>query len=299
MNTALLIIGTASGFGHSVYSAISKIVLKDRVRTPLLFLLYINIFQALATMVLWVKVDPILPPREGWEPLLAAGLTCLLAYLFLYSSLSCGDVSSVMPIMGSKVIFSGVLARLMLGEGHSWPIYLAIVLVAVSVAVLSYSPSREQHTHFRMRPIVLMLLCCVIFSFTDIFIKRSLVYLDSANFLVYYNLIVGTASLFIIPYLKLRGIPLRIPQRDMLTILLSAVFLIGSTLLFVQALKIAEGVVIPNILMATRGVFVVLISLVMTHRGSTMLDEQSKSVYAFRFAASLLIVLSIVIALKN
>jgi len=27
------------------------------------------------------------------------------AYLFLYTALHCGDVSSVMPIMGSKVIF--------------------------------------------------------------------------------------------------------------------------------------------------------------------------------------------------
>ena len=299
MNVALLLIGTASGFGHSVYSAIAKVVLKDRVRTPFLFLLYINLFQAVVTMLLWLAVNPVLPPMEGLAPLFAAGITCLIAYFFLYSSLSSGDVSSVMPIMGSKVIFSGVLARLMLNEGHSWPIYVAILLVAISIAVLSYSPSSGQHARFHTRPIALMLLCCIVFSFTDIFIKRSLTYLDPYNFLIYYNLIVGATSLVLIPYLRKRGVPLQIPKRDMLSILLAAVFLISSTLLFVKALQIAEGVVIPNILMATRGVFIVLISLVMTHRGSTMLDEQSKAVYALRFAASLLIVLSIVIALKN
>ena len=66
-----------------------------------------------------------------------------------------------------------------------------------------------------------------------------------------------------------------------------------------MALTIANGVVIPNILMATRGVFIVLISLILTHRGSTILDTQSKRVYAFCFAASLLIVLSIFIAMKE
>jgi len=81
--------------------------------------------------------------------------------------------------------------------------------------------------------------------------------------------------------------------------LITAALLLIATLLFVMALNMADGVVIPNILMATRGVFIVLISFVLTHRGSTALDTQSKSVYAFRLAASLLIVLSIGIAMKG
>jgi len=296
MDLALLVVGTASGFLHSIYSALSKVVLKRGLKTPLLFLLYVNVFQALGTFVLWLAVKPALP-GEALGPLLAAGGTCVLAYIFLYASLASGDVSSVMPIMGSKVIFSGALAHVMLNEGHSWPIYLAVFLVAVSVGVLGYSPAKGGHSRFQAKPIVLMLLCCVVFSFTDIFIKRSLLHLDSYNFLVYYNLIVGLASLLIIPYLRHRGVPLRVGSRNLRVIGLSAVFLIASTLLFVIALNLADGVVIPNILMATRGVFIVLISLVLSHRGSKALDEQSRGVYVFRFLASLLIVLSVVIAL--
>lgn len=41
-------------------------------------------------------------------------------------------------------------------------------------------------------------------------------------------------------------------------------------------LKMSSGVVIPNILMSTRGIFIVIISAVLTHRGSTMLETQSK-----------------------
>ena len=100
MDLALLVTGTACGFLHSVYSALSKLVLKRGLKTPLLFLLYVNVFQALGTLVLWTAVRPTLP-GEGLVPLLAAGGTCVLAYIFLYASLACGDGSSVLPIMGS------------------------------------------------------------------------------------------------------------------------------------------------------------------------------------------------------
>jgi len=189
MNVPLLLIGTGSGFAHSLYSVVSKYAIKERVRTPFLFLLYINVFQACISPVLWLGAAPTCPSAEVVPPLLIAGLTCALAYGFLYSSLSRGDVSSVMPIMGSKVIFSAFLARLMLLEGHSWPIYMAILLVAVSIATLSYSPTEGQTSRFRMKPIVLMLVCCFLFSITDVFIKKSLLHIDTYNFLIYYNII--------------------------------------------------------------------------------------------------------------
>jgi hypothetical protein len=79
----------------------------------------------------------------------------------------------------------------------------------------------------------------------------------------------------------------------------SAVSLVTATLLFVILLKMGSGVVIPNILQSTRGLFIVLISAVLTHRGSTMLETQSKKVYMLRLAASILIIISIWIALSH
>ena len=49
-----------------------------------------------------------------------AGVTCVIVFMFLYSALSSGDASSVMPIMGSKVIFAGLRAVPMIGETHGW-----------------------------------------------------------------------------------------------------------------------------------------------------------------------------------
>ena len=52
----------------------------------------------------------------------------------------------------------------------------------------------------------------MVFGFTDIYIKRTLVYLDSYNFMIYYNLIVGILALGVIPYLRKKGIPLRLKE---------------------------------------------------------------------------------------
>jgi drug/metabolite transporter (DMT)-like permease len=299
MNTILFLAGLSSGLAHSIYSAFSKALLKNRIKEPFLLFLYISIIQALVTPLLWIFIRPQFPPPAGWTPLLISCITCVAAYLFLYMALHCGDVSSVMPIMGSKVIFSGLLAIPMLHEKHNWQVYLAAVLVAISIAALSYSPSKSGSSKFPLKPIVLMTICSIIFGFTDIYIKRSLVYLDSYNFMIYYNFIVGVLSLCVIPHIMKRRISLILKGMDLQLSFYSAVSLVTATLLFTVMLKISSGVVIPNILQSTRGIFIVLISAVLTHRGSTMLETQSKKVYLLRLVASFLIVVSIWIALSH
>ena len=85
--------------------------------------------------------------------------------------------------------------------------------------------------------------------------------------------------------------------RDLQLSFYSAVSLVAATLLFVVlSEKCSSGVVIPNILQSTRGIFIVLISAVLTYRGNTMLETQSKKVYMLRLAASILILVSIWIA---
>ena len=299
MNLILFLAGLSSGLAHSIYSAFSKALLKNRIKEPFLLFLYVSVFQALVTPLLWIFIKPQLPSPGGWTPLFISCVTCVAAYLFLYSALHCGDVSSVMPIMGSKVIFAGLLAIPLLQEKHHWQVYIAAVLVAVAIAILSYSPSKSGSGLFPVKPIVLMTGCSVIFGFTDIFIKRSLVYLDSFNFMIYYNFIVGVLSLCVIPYIKKKKVSLALKGMDLRFSFYSAVSLVSATLLFVVMLKMSSGVVIPNILQSTRGIFIVLISAVLAHRGSTVLETQSKKVYMLRLVASVLIIVSIWIALSN
>lgn len=299
MNFLLLLVGTASGFFHSLYSAASKLALKDGSATPLLFLFYINVFQAALTPLLWLFVRPTVPVAACWPPLLAAGATCAVAYVFLYLSLSCGDVSSVMPVMGSKVVFAGLLAAAMLGEFHRWPIYVAAVLVAVAIAMLSYSPSTPGAARFPPKPLALMLACCLIFSLTDIYITRSLQHLDAYNFMVYYNFMAGLAALPLIPWLRRRRTSLRLAPGGLWLTLLSAVCLVAATLLFVAAVRMAQGVVVPNILMSTRGIFIVLISFALARSGQAALDRQGRGVFLLRLAASGLILLSVWFALTK
>jgi drug/metabolite transporter (DMT)-like permease len=299
MNLIFFLVGLSSGFAHSIYSAFSKALLKNRIEEPFLLFLYVSVIQALVTPLLWTFIKPQFPPAAGWTPLFISCITCVAAYLFLYTALHSGDVSSVMPVMGSKVIFSGLLALPMLHEKHNWQVYSAAVLVAISIAILSYSPSKSGSSRFPLKPIVLMTSCCVIFGFTDIYIKRSLVYLDSYNFMIYYNFIVGVLSLSVIPYIRKKKVSLVLKVMDLKLCFYSAVALVTATLLFVILLKMGNGVVIPNILQSTRGIFIVLISAALTHRGSTVLETQSRKVYLLRLTASILIIISIWIALSH
>lgn len=140
-----------------------------------------------------------------------------------------------------------------------------------------------------------MLISCIVFAFTDIFIKRSLAFVDSYNFLVYYNMMQGVYGLMVIPYLKKKKVPLVISGRPLGLCLMTSVVLLLGSLLIVLTFKLGDGVLIPNILMASRGVFIVLISMVAGSR----LDKQSGKVYLLRLAASELIILSIWIALSK
>ena len=286
--------GIGSGFFYSLYSAGSKFLLKDHIKEPFLLFMYISVFQGVLSPFLWIFVKPELPTLAAWEHLSLAGLTCALAYVFIYLSMHCGDVSSVMPIMGSKVLFTGLLAIFILNEIHGSAIYGATVLVAISIAVLSYSPGKGGNK-FALKPVILMLISCIVFAFTDILIKRSLAYTDSFNFLVFYNIMQGFYGLMVIPYLKYKKIPIRVSRKTLFFCFATSVMLLLGTLLIVITFKLGNGVLIPNILMASRGVFIVLISMI----AGSKLDKQSGKVYIMRLAASILIILSIWIALQN
>jgi drug/metabolite transporter (DMT)-like permease len=299
MNIIFLLIGLSSGFAHSIYSAFSKSLLKNRIREPFLLFLYVNALQALLTPLFWLVIQPKLPAPGGWMPLLTSCVTCVIAYCFLYTALHYGDASSVMPIMGSKVIFAGLLAVPMLGETHTWQVYIAVVIVAIAIAILGYSPSETGHTRFPPLPIFLMTTGCVIFGFTDIFIKRALSYVDAFNFMIYYNFFVGALSFCVIPYLKKRKVSLVLKGMDLKLSIYAAIAIVAATLLYVVLLEMGNGVVIPNILQSTRGIFIVLISAFLTHRGSTLLETQTRKVYVLRLAASFLIIISIWIALSH
>jgi drug/metabolite transporter (DMT)-like permease len=243
-------------------------------------------------------VPAVLPDAAAWPAILLAAGTCTIAYFFLYASLSLGDVSSVMPMMGSKVIFSGFLAHFMLGESHTTAIYLAALLVAISIAALSYSPRHAQGPSHAGLAAVLMLACCLIFGLTDIFIKRALAHVDASNFLVYYNALVAVGTLPVLALLRYRKQPLGVTRGDLGLLFLAAGFLMAATLLFVKSFNLADNVVVPNILVSTRGVFIVLLTAAASAHSSTRLDAQSRWIFLLRLAASSLLIFAIWLALR-
>ena len=73
-----------------------------------------------------------------------------------------------------------------------------------------------------------------------------MVYLDSYNFMIYYNFFGGILSLGIIPYIRKRGASLILKGVDLQLCFYSAVSLVAATLLFTVMLEMSGGVVIPT-----------------------------------------------------
>ena len=117
--------------------------------------------------------------------------------------------------------------------------------------------------------------------------------------MIYYNFLVGIGLLILVPYLKNKKVPVVPKGQDLWLGMASAFFLVLATLLFVISLQLAEGVLIPNILQSTRGVFIVLISAALARTGSAALETHSMKVYLLRLFASSLIIVSIWLALTK
>ena len=120
---------------------------------------------------------------------------------------------------------------------------MAAVLVAVAIALLSYSPSKEavdspeaDRPDDRLQHHI---------QVTDISIKRSLLFLDSYNFMIYYNFIVGVLS-SASSLCQEKRTARALNGGDLRLSLYSAVALVAATLLFTIMLKISSGVVIPT-----------------------------------------------------
>ena len=128
--------------------------------------------------------------------------------------------------------------------------------------------------------------------------RRSLRFVDPYSFMVYYNALLAFGSLLVIPYLRRARVPLRVGGGSLVLSLLAAAFLVAATSLFVVSFNLAGGVVVPNILMSTRGVFIVLITAAMNSHGRLSLDRQSRGIYLLRFAASVAIIFSVWLALS-
>jgi drug/metabolite transporter (DMT)-like permease len=247
---------------------------------------------AVSLVVLAVSRYPF--PAAGWAPLFGLSAVLLSAYYVTNRAMQEGDASTVAPLLGMKVPLTALLSFLILGETHPRGVYLAVLLAACAIACFGLGRPRTAQGSHGHRPIVAVVLACsaaLLLATADQLAKLGLAYATAPALVVWSNLMGGVvgAGLLARPHYR----QYRIKWLDVGLFVLRGVLLVGAISALYSAYRAADGVTIPNVLLATRGLVVLGAGYLLGKLLKTPMESQPGRVYVLRVLGALLIVASV------
>jgi drug/metabolite transporter (DMT)-like permease len=160
-------------------------------------LIFNNVVLGIAFLPL-LALDPHpVPWRLAYLPAITA-LTFVLGHLLNVVSLKLGDVSVATPLLGSKVVFVALIARLL----FQWPVS-GVQMVAATLTtagVLAMGLADLHHGRRTLITIGLSLGCAAAFAMTDTLIQLWAADFGVFNFLSLLFLSLGGLSLLTLPF---------------------------------------------------------------------------------------------------
>lgn len=293
-----------AAFGSALFSAagflIIKHVLKNLIKDAVVFVFFFNVFNALIGMLFWLKVPFCFPSLETMGIIFLTSIFAFVGFFFNYIAFLKGDISTTGPLMGLKIPFVALSSYLLLGERHGALVYLGVFLSMVSVGLLSWEDRNKLKAKPKIgRPVLLMILATVLYAFSDTAIKVGLRKIDSWNFSVHYLIVVGLLSLFIYPFI--RNCPeIKLTPRAYGYLVLASLFMVGMTVLFFLSFKGGGNITIPNILLSSRGILVVLATFVLAHMAKNpILESQSRGTYVIRLMGAVLMTVAVALVVMK
>lgn len=286
--------------GLALYSFLIKVIVRYRLCSPLLSVLWIHIAGgAISLVLLLVRPGAFVFPVEKLWYFVGAFSLLALANLLLSIGLQEGDASQVVPLLGLKIPMVALLSFLLVGESHSPMVYIAVVLSAAAVFLFGMgSPQASQGGNSRhpVFAIVLGIAAALVFSCADICVKQCIETYSPMSVLVW-SLI--CTSVFFVPLLKL---PIfrkyRVQWAEIGFFLLAGGMLLTGGFLFFRSIEQADNVTLPNIVLSLRGFFALLVGFFLGRTQKTPIEKQTGQVYLYRTVATFLLFTSILLILR-
>ncbi|MFH1006258.1 MAG: EamA family transporter [Candidatus Latescibacterota bacterium] len=289
-----------AALGAAVFSAVAflltKHLLKNLLKDAFVFIFYHNLFSGSLGVLLWVIVGLSLPDRSTMGIVFAISLLAFVGFLFNYVAFEKGDISTTGPLMGLKIPFVALCSFLIMGERHEGLVYVGVLLSMVSIALLSW----EDRSQARSRPalgaaVLLMTLATVLYAIADTFVMVVLTRMGSFHFTSYFLIFQALFSWFVYPFIRNRP-AMKLTLRVSGYFVVLACLTMASSMLFFLSIKTGGNVTIPNILLSSRGVLVVLATFGLAHLAKNpMLESQSRHTYAVRLVGAAM--MSVAVAL--
>lgn len=253
----------------------------------------VNVVNALCYLLLAVLSGPTIAWELLWQPALIA--CCLFAGMATqFIALERGDVSVIVPILGTKVLLVAFLTPFLVGETVWSGLWVSAVLSVTGVAFLNWQGSN------RVKPSLWAMLVagCVsapCFALFDILVQKWGPTWGASRLLpIIFSLTAGLSVLssFVVP-VKLGTIP-----KPAWKWLLSGALLIGlQSILFVGCVAVYGGATRANIFYSIRGLVSVLLVWTIGHWFSSVERSLGLSVLCSRLLGAAFLLTAIIIAI--
>jgi len=254
-----------------------------------------NVLLAILFLPLFAFESRPMPWSQWFFPVLT-GAAFAAGHLFNVLSLRVGDVSVATPLLGAKVIFVALLARLVFG----WPLaatqWIAAGLTTAGVFLMGltdFKPGRRAGL-----TTVLALGCAAAFSLTDVMIQSWADGFGVFNFLPFQFAALGIFSIAMLPFFGLSS--LRAPRKAWRWIFAAAGLSALQAILVTTAIGIWRDAATVNVVYATRGLWSIVFVWCVGHwLKNSERHTAGPRAMGFRSVGAALILVSVALAVKR
>lgn len=295
--------GIGFGLGAAVFQSLSYLCIRlfnkrhnDTIIT-LLALSHILMGVISIPLAVWLWPEAMPPVRVYFWSLLGTSGLYLLGQFFLFAAIIHSEPSRVAPMLGLKVFILALISALFLGQHFGPGKWIAVVLTTAAVLLLSGSSGSAKRLEGRF--ILLGLLACISYCFSDLCIK---VLVNHFAFMgILRGAVFATAVSYILCGLIGGGVVALDPRHSTRDTWLYAVPFAVSWFLAMICLFSCFGltsVVFGNILQSARGIISIGLGFIIAHLGfETLESKPAGHIIAKRLTAAVFMVAAVVLFL--
>lgn len=281
-----------AAFFFSLTGITAKLNTKYAFANPFRLVLVLSL-TSLLFLPLFPLASPLQEPRAAALPLLFFSLTYFLATVLDYLAIYQLDASIFQPFFHFQTIFTTTLAYLFLGETFRNTVYLWIFLIIVGGLLVGYD-ERLQHRALLKKPVLILLISLIFYALSDIFAKKTMVFLNFWNLRFWSLLTLAALSLSLLPFARGKQ---KIGAPQLGPVVLLSLFGLTASLFLFRAYT--YNVTISQALGMFGSLFTVVIAATLSRFKPEFLEHHPPKVYLFRGVGVLLMLLGATLITLN